>query len=192
MARAFYTHCELKIEALGSLLVVPAKVLPYGDKFDYCDLSFAQTMLMRLDDVGIIAIFDDSQAALSVCHEDLNKISGPLSPLQLREVAIRLAAINIHLADRPRFSSEFNTLTEEYSIGGQRPTEIRLENWKDEILGKMMRHICASILANTPDEAQILENVNSGRYTFLFNSEGKFASDHMDLVSPAAAETDGN
>jgi hypothetical protein len=75
-------------------------------------------------------------------------------------------------------------LTEESSIGGQRPTDIRIENWDDEIVGKMMHYVCENSLPDAPDKAQILEDLKTGRYSFLFNRDRKFAADHMDLVSP--------
>jgi len=183
MARSFYTGCDLKIEALGSLLVVPAKTLPYGDQFDYCDLSFAQTMLLRIGEIAVIAVFNDSQASLSVVQETLKKIAGPLSPLQLREIAVRMAAINIHLAERPRFSSSLDIITEEYEISGERPSEILVDDVKDAVVGKMMHHICGPIVIEHPDKAQILENLKTGHYTFLFDDKGRFAADNMDPVS---------
>jgi hypothetical protein len=183
MARSWYTGCDLKIEALGSLLVLPAKILPYGDQFDYCDLSFAQTMLLRIDEIAVIAVFDDAQASLSVVQETLQRIAGPLSPLQLRELAVRMAVTNIYLSERPRFSSNFDIVTEEYEIGGQRPAEIQIEHVNDEVVGKMMHHICGPIVIENPDKAQILENLKTGHYTFLFDDKGRFAADHMDLIS---------
>jgi len=62
MARAFYTGCNIEPEVLGSLLVYPAKMIPGIESFDYGDLSFAQTMLLRIDDIAVIAVLDDSQA----------------------------------------------------------------------------------------------------------------------------------
>jgi len=183
MARSFYTGCNLKMEALGSLLVVPAKILPYGEPFDYCDLSFAQTMLLRIDEIAVIAVFDDSRASLSVIQDFIKKIGGPLSPLQLRELAIRMAAINIHLAERPRFYSSLNILTEEYEIAGEGPAEIRLEDWRDETLGKMMYHICSNAMIGIAEKPQILESIKTGRYSFMFDDKGDFAANHMDPIT---------
>jgi hypothetical protein len=182
MARSFYTGCNLKVDALGSLLVLPAKILPYGEQFDYCDLSFAQTMLLRIDDIAVIAVLNDSQASLSVVQETLKKIAGPLSPLQLREIMVRMAAINIHLAERPRFSSSLDLLTEAYEISGERPSEIRLEDMDHDRIGKMMYHICGPLLVGHPDKAEILENLKTGHYTLLFDDKGGFAADNMDPV----------
>jgi hypothetical protein len=78
--------------------VLPAKVRPHFEGFDFIDLTAAQTMLLCIGDVAIIAVFNDSQAALSVANEDLDsKIGGPLSPVQLRELTARLASINLQV-----------------------------------------------------------------------------------------------
>lgn len=97
MARSFYTGVELSKEAMGSLLVLPAKIRPHFESFDYGDLSFVATMTLRIDDTAIIAVLNDSQAALSVYYEELEKIRGPLSPLQVREIGVHLGFINLHI-----------------------------------------------------------------------------------------------
>jgi hypothetical protein len=117
---------------------------------------------------------------MSVIHEFLEKIGGPLSPLQLRELATHMAAINIHIEERPKFGSSVNALTGEYSIGAERPNEIKMTEWKSEILGLMMHHICGPAMLEYANKAQILENIKTGKYSFLFNDKSEFAADHMD------------
>ena len=142
VARAFYTGCELTPETIGSVLILPAKVRPHFESFDYGDFSFAQTVLLRLDDTAIVVVLDDSGAALTVVRERLAQIEGPSSPLQIREIAADLASVNIQLAERPKFSSEFNYLTEEYRMLAHRPNEWSLDNWQDEIRGGIMHQVC--------------------------------------------------
>jgi hypothetical protein len=186
VARAFHTGARLSLAAIGSMLIVPAKVRSHFESFDYVDLSFAQTMLLRIDETALFAVFDDSQAVLSVFYEDLlHRIQGPVSPLQAREMAARFAAINIHLAERPRFSSSIDLLSEEYAILGHRPNEWRIGDWKDETQGLIMHHVCKDTMVgmvDMPDREQLLEKIKTGRYTFLLDGERKFIHDHMDLV----------
>jgi hypothetical protein len=59
-----------------------------------------------------------------------------------REVATHMATINIHLSERPKFGSSIDSLTGEYEIGVEVPNEIKLMEWKSEILGQMMHYIC--------------------------------------------------
>jgi hypothetical protein len=118
--------------------------------FDYGDFSFAQTMLLRVDDTAIVVVLNDSGAALTIVRERLAPIEGPLSPLQIREIAADLASVNIQLAERPTFSSEFSYLTEEYRMLAHRPNEWSLGNWQDEIRGGIMHHVCGPFLAGAP------------------------------------------
>jgi hypothetical protein len=53
----------------------------------------------------------------------------------------------------------------------------------DDVLGAIMYRSCQDLIAPTlPDREKILENIKTGHYTFLLNSEGKFYRDHMELV----------
>jgi hypothetical protein len=182
LARAFYTGCDLGVEVAGSLLVLPAKVRSHFEPFDYCDLSVGQTMLLRMEDIAIIAVFNDSQASLTVFMEDMQKmIGGPLSPLQVREIAVRLASINIQLVERPKFSSELDVISERYKILADGPSEWNLD-WHDDVQGGIMHHVCQDLLFNSPEKEQILKDLKTGRYTFLVDGQGKFIENHMELM----------
>jgi len=165
------------------LIVLPAKMLPYHDSFDYCDLSFAQTMMLRIDEIAVITVLDDAKACMSVIHDILSRIGGPLSPLQLREVATHMAAINVHLAERPTFGSSFSPLTGEYLIGAETPAEVKLSDWKSEVLGKIMHAVCGQAMPEFDEKPEILENIKTGRFTFLFKNNGEFMVDHMDPIA---------
>ncbi len=51
-----------------------------------------------------------------------------------------------------------------------------------------MHHICNDMVVGTPDRDQILENIKTGRYTFLVDNEGKFQRDHMELAPLPSAD----
>ena len=128
-------------EVLGSLVVFPAKVKPHFEGFDFIDLTAAQTMLSVIDDIAIIAVFNDSKSALSIASEiDLSKIGGPLSPAQLRELAARFASINLKVEPRARFASAIDALSEEYTITAERPDQVHCPAWDNELFGT--NHVC--------------------------------------------------
>lgn len=182
VARAFYSGCDIPAEVVGSILVLPAKVRTHLEPFDYADLSFAQTMLLRVDETAIIAVFNDSGAALSIFGDRVKRIDGPLSPLQLRELTAEFASLNIQLSERPRFSSDLNLLTEEYKIVAHRPESWSLEKWDPDVRAKIMGHICEPLLSLLPEKDEIVEKILTGRYTFLVDDEGMFIRDHMELA----------
>jgi hypothetical protein len=187
MARSFYTGCNLAPEAMGSLLVVPAKVRSHFEGFDYVDLSFARTMLLRIDEIAVITVLDDSQGALSIYLDKPDNIGGPLSPLQAREIAARFASINIQLDERTAFSTEVDVSSGECRIIGRRPDQLMLSDWKSEILGQIMHRICEDMLVVFPNKEEILEHIKTGRHTFLVDANGDFARDNMELAESAPA-----
>jgi hypothetical protein len=88
------------IEAPSSYPVVRKGAPP--DEFDFGDLHIAQTMMLRLGRAAIFVVFNDSTGALSFYQENmLDKITGPISELQAREVMTEFAMLNLHLKERP-------------------------------------------------------------------------------------------
>lgn len=185
MARSFYSGCELGTETMGSLIVVPAKVRSHYESFDYVDLSFARTMLLRIDEIAVIAVLDDSQGALNIFSKNLNMIGGPLSPLQAREIAAHFAAINIHLAERTVFSSEFDVSLEECKIVARRPDQLMMSDWDSEVLGGIMHRICDEMLVVFPNSCEISEQIKTGHHTFLVDDNGNFVTNSMELEGNA-------
>lgn len=183
VVRSFYSGARLDQEVLGSLLVLPAKVRPHFEGFDFIDLSMAQTMLLCMGDVAVIAVFNDSQGAMSVALEDFQRmIGGFLSPLQLRELAATLAYINLQVEPRARFFSEINALTEDYSIKVERPDEVQISAWDRGLYGQMLYALTADMIKGMENAEEIATHVKSGRYTFLTTPDGTFDADSMELA----------
>jgi hypothetical protein len=182
VARSFHSGAKLAPEVLGSLCVFPAKVRPHFEGFDFIDLTAAQTMLLCIGDVAVIAVFNDSQAALSVAHEDFDrKIGGPLSPLQLRELAARLASVNLQVEPRTRFFSDIDAIAEDYWIRAERPDQVHLPAWDDDLHGAIMHALTKDMVREISNGEEILNLVKTGRYTFLTTPEGAFDFDSMEL-----------
>ncbi len=182
VARSPYTGCVLNRTALGSFFLFPAESPPGGESFDYVDLYAAQTVLVRLGDIACVCVLNDSCAAMNFLHEDFKRISGPLSPLQLREWMARAALINIKLKRRPRFVSTFNEQTGECAISADLPEKPELEPWSPAEFGALHYAACKDILAlmDNSDIEAIKKHVQDGRYTFLFDDEGRFRTNSME------------
>jgi hypothetical protein len=56
-------NIAIDTKVLGSFLVLPIKQTTGFDPFDFGDLSAAQTMMLRLDDLGLATVFDDARGA---------------------------------------------------------------------------------------------------------------------------------
>lgn len=186
VTRSFHSGAKLDMEVLGSVCVLPAKVRSHFEGFDFVDLTAAQTMLLRIGDVAIITVFNDSQAALSVAYEDLDrKIGGPLSPVQLRELVARLASINLQVEPKARFFSDIDAIAEDYRIRAERPDRVHLPAWDDDLHGAIMHALTKDMIKQIRNGEEILDLVKTGRYTFLTTPQGRFDLGSMELEPSA-------
>ena len=101
IVRCFYNDAVISKEAFGSFLGLAAKSELGREKFDFGDMYTAQTMFLRLEDVGLFAVFNDSCGAINGLTPRLERIEGPLSELQLKEIMADLAFLNLHIEHRP-------------------------------------------------------------------------------------------
>jgi len=63
----------------------------------------------------------DACGALNYFSTKLERITGPLADLQLREVMVEMAFLNLHLKNRPTFHSIFDPEQEKHFIGVNLP-----------------------------------------------------------------------
>lgn len=184
IARSFYTNADLEKEVLGSILILPVKKLKHIESFDYFDLYDSKSILLRVNDIGIIAVLNDSCLAQNTISDIINIIDNEISPLQLREIFARLSFGNNILNSHPEFSSNIDLTNESYIISATIPTEVGMLDYEIKKFGNIMFYCCDDWLdKRNENEYNILrKNIESGNYTFIINSEGKFVSDSMDML----------
>lgn len=177
LVRCFYTDCFIEEEAFGSFLTIPVRQEISQERFDFVDLYQAQTMLLRLDDTAMLTVFNDSGGAMAYFSQHLEKIDGPVSELQLREIMVELAYLNSHLKERPTFRSELNTVDEVSRILAHRP-DLKLKKLDRSIRGKLLYRALEFALPNIKiigkTDEQVLAAIKAGTLTFLFNDDGVF------------------
>ena len=180
VVRCFFTGCFVEIEAIGSFLTIPVKAQASPDRFDFADLYLAQTMLLRVNDTAMLTVFDDSGAAMNFFWQKLEKINGPVSELQLREIMVELAYLNLHLKERPTFHTEFDLANEKCRIIGKRP-KLALMDLNRQLRGQMLHHAVKYALPHIrmagQTKEEMLEAIKAGNLTFLFNDDGAFIKD---------------
>lgn len=182
VVRCFYTGCFVEREAVGSFLATSIKAQASPDRFDFSDLSVAQTMLLRLDDVAMLTVFNDSGGAMNYFWQKLQKITGPVSELQLREIMVDLAYLNLHLKDRPTFRTECDHINEQCRIVAQRP-QLALGDLDQKMRGAMLyhavRHALPHMKVRDRTEVEVLEAIKAGSFSFLFNDKGEFIEEQL-------------
>lgn len=188
VARSFYTGAQFTEEAMGSIYFGAAKIISGHESFDYFDLYDARSVMIRLDDVFFVAVLNDSNAAYSkfVQAGYAGRITGALSPLQLREVFSHFAFINSKLKYRPVFSTQFDQ-NSKLTIVGQRPSSIELEYAAGDIAEIFYACVAPIVSRLTQPNAQdMLLQIKAGRWTFLFDESGHFLENQV--IRPPASE----
>jgi hypothetical protein len=181
VARSFFSDAVMDDGVLGSFYVLPAQLSDAYESFDYRDLYDARTVLLCLGDTCLIAVLNDSGIARHAFQSYFDKITGALSPIQLREVMSHLAHINNLVKVRPRFGSRV-MFNDRYYIHADVPATIELAEGGQELFGETLFACTADILGQfqNSDIEVIRRDVRAGKRTFLFDSDGKFLTDSME------------
>lgn len=182
VVRSFFNNCAVNIDAIGSFLSIPVRGQISPERFDFGDLYLAQTMLLRLDDTAMLTVFNDSGGALSYFRQKLKRITGPVSELQLREIMVELAYLNLHLKERPTFQTECNLVNEKCRIIARRPT-LALAPMDRTVRGKLlhhaMRHVLPQMTLAGRTQEEMLQAIKAGTASFLFNDNGQFIEEQL-------------
>jgi hypothetical protein len=181
LVRCFYTGSEIDHKVLGSFLMLPVHE-SNEERFDYGDLYKAQTAFMRLDDFAFVTVFNDSCGAFTkMLPVMIERIVGPVSEFQLRELMAEFGYVNLHLKERPVYMSKIDMQTAQVSIEAQLPEFCTLVEMDPTVRGKLMhaalkeRLALISIPNLTHDELVLA--IRGGHFTFLFDAHGIFISE---------------
>ncbi|MDP9808106.1 hypothetical protein J2W42_000944 [Rhizobium tibeticum] len=178
VARAFKVNASVSMKAMGSLYVFPIEHGGTRDDFDMQTFTDAQTLYLRLGHVSIIAVFNDAHAANNRVEWLLEKIDGPVSWMQARELAVHFAMANIDLINRPVFRTvifDRKTIT----LEGHTDPVPQFEPFKIEAFGEAMRNTfphLPQIDGHTSEETARL--LRSGEMSFLTDASGNFIRHH--------------
>ena len=174
IARGHFTAAAIDHRTIGSVFVLQAVCKKPLDRFDYGDLVGAQSMMVRINDIALVAVLDDSCACYSAQPQFIKDVKGRLGPLQLREVLGRLAHMNLCLKERPVFHSSI--VDGQYCIGVDLPDRVEFIEITPAEVGEVMHAACKSFIAGYPEKERLeLEtNILSGKWTFLRDADGNF------------------
>lgn len=184
MVRAVMAGHYIEPECFGSTFVFSAKDTNLQSGFDYRDMYIANTILLKLGDIAFIAVLDDSCYAANFFSDQTERISGPLSSLQLLEVLSHLTLINMKMKERPVYHTKVDPTNGEVSIGAKMPKNVELADFESSEFGEIL---FASIYPyigkiGTEDGLVTEDMIRSGHYRFLFDEQGKFVEDSMDTL----------
>lgn len=183
VARAWRTGATVDHKILGTVFVGVAKAGGRHPTFDFATLSAQQCCYIQLGDLVVFCVLNDACGVYSMVKDQLfPMIGGALSGIQQGEVLARIAHANAAIKSRPVFHTSFEKGVPE--LGVDLPAILEANPGDPLELGKLMAKCCVPRLASYSgtDKAHIIENINTGTWTFLLTPDGKFDSRSMDPV----------
>lgn len=177
LVRCFATDAGISTSALGSLIALPVQPDASGISFDFGDLYQAQTMMLRLDDFALLACFNDGMCAGLFLKQKTDRITGPVSDMQLRELITDLSYINLHLKNHVVLQSSFDLKRETHVVAGT-PVVPELSEQDRSLRGQLMHYFfrdrLPSMRSHRFSNTEIERRMLAGELTFLFDEEGAF------------------
>jgi hypothetical protein len=182
VARSFYSRSEWSEGVIGSVCILECleETSPEAN-FDYSDLSFSKSLLLRLGSVAVIAVLDDGGAGEAFVRKHVDRIDGPLTYLQVREVFARYSSIPPLLKEKARFRTNFNTESGVVRIEALLPTLFETGRDEGNLQGRLRYQLCRDGLIGAPNRSFIEDELMQNRRSFLFDSEGRFINHQKSL-----------
>lgn len=172
ISRIPFTKSSYDDSALGSLIVVKINEDGIEDHFDFFDITRAHTIGLVIQGVGIIAVFGDAGVVRHAIETQIvDRIEGPVSHPQFRELVAHFSSCALHLKTHPNFM----TITSRSNHDELKIVTTMPERWPEfevferRLLGSLMTFMLHDFI----DENE-LEDLASGELSFLFDGDGKF------------------
>jgi hypothetical protein len=178
LVRAHHTGAAIGDHVLGSVVLVQLEPDGEEEAFDLASVTDAFTLFLRASEIALFVVFNDGQACAGAIDSILDRIKGPLNPLQARELAAELAAANLHLENRPTYRTLMSDAdgSDPLIIGVVDPAGPHFLDPDPDILGFvkyfMLRHAIGNVAGRTNEESAALLRAN--KLSFLFDDTGEF------------------
>lgn len=175
MVRSHYTNAILHENTFGSIFILPSLIYPNYEQFDFIDNTKGNSILIRIKEICLIAVLNDSCATLNLYNNNMLKINRYLTPLQLREIFTHITYISMNLKETPKYFSKFSQ-NGKYEIEGIMPDIFELvdENKRGVSQGELLHHYVEQLISNVDNSETILNEIKNDRYSFLFDQNGNF------------------
>ncbi len=184
VARAPYIGGDLAPSVVGTTRWFRIEDKMLVDKFDYFDLTFDHTMVLRIGDLGLVAVLTDGGKCSRMLRDVLFAVEGEvLTMVQLRELGARLALANRQLINRPRFYTAIDKRSDDARImlGAKPNPGLKCEPLDHDELGEIMVFALRSFLDNleiggVSGAKKIAAIIRKGRSSFFLDEEKRFMS----------------
>lgn len=121
----------------------------------------------------------------------LERIAGPLSEIQGREVMVDFAFMNLSLKERPKFHTECDLRNETLAERAVMPAQFELGELNFALRGALLRHAfgdrIATMQAADKSRDEIEKAIYDGYFTVLFDDDRKFIEKSIVRLPPERA-----
>ena len=177
LCRSYVLGHKIEDKVYGSMFVFEVEENnPSKKKFDFVDLHFPQTVLLRIGDVAIISCFNDSGALAIIAENHLERIrtwGRPLNELQLKETFAYLSCASLQMR-KPEFVTVFDRVSRQIEVICNRPNEIEIDDYNPKLMGALMLSLVRENVPNMTIEGKrgkaAAELIATGTVTFYSGS----------------------
>lgn len=180
IARAVYSGVVIEEKTYGSMFFFECDTSDFSEPFDYIDLYGTGTVLIKMKYFILICVIDDSKLVHKLIDEYLNKITGKLNDIQLRELFARITDKNVRIIDKPKFMTLGNREQKKLIIGAIVKDNVRIASYNKKIFGEMMFKLVQNHLYKPEGEEleklmiEQTRRIKKGEWTFIFDENGNF------------------
>ena len=133
-----------------------------------------------MDEFAFLTVFNDSCGAFTKILPKIERITGPVSDFQLRELVAEFAFVNLHLKERPVYLSRIDIRKEKIRIEARVPEFCELSEMDPAERGRIMHYALRDRIKSISTQGMSREElevaIQGGHFTFLFDDQQKFIS----------------
>ncbi|TMM45828.1 hypothetical protein [Qipengyuania marisflavi] len=182
VARFPYVGGEICSELIGTMAWFRIQDDMVADEFDYFDLTYDSTIVLRIGDIGIVAVLTDAGKCSLMLRDVLSEVRGKtLTMVQLRELGARLALANRQLLNKPHFYTAVDRRQEppRVAICVQPDPTLECEDLDAEQLGEIMAFALQNFMGNlqvndTNSPEDVAAEILKGQTSFILDEEMRF------------------
>ncbi len=180
LARSFYTEAIWDNYVNGSLYIGPAKSIDGTESFDFADNFIGKTTLLRMNDICILAVFNDGGAVMQFMTPNyIEKFTNGLTPIQIREFFTRFTHCNLSIKTHPIFQSIIDG-ENGYKIIANVPSEIQFYEFNHVVFGELMWNYCREfITASGKPLAETEAEIKRGIFSYILDEKQNFNTKSM-------------
>lgn len=152
------------------------------DRFD------AGVVSVRMGPFFIIAVLNDHGVVNELLKSRLERITGPLQVIQIRELFARACEANLRIINRPHYYTAKLKGENALYIDALKQGGISVSPFRRNTLGLFMYDLVDKLLVSSEhpehgaDVRAQREAIKNGEWTYLFDEEGKFLDGQLLLV----------